>query len=173
MHSHHTCVGSDLRNPKEDGVTYVLPSANLSFLRSSISFQALAEGLLEAGDFICRRITKLFCISETCWRYLLLEQGFVMAASVIGALLLKISELNPCSGQGLPSFWLWCTFRMIRICERWQQSFVATKRSYQKIPCAAFMLLSLADVSVHVTELNARLWICKRGKTISREPGFP
>lgn len=30
-----------------------------------------------------------------------------------------------------------------------------------------------ACVSVHVTELNTRLWICKRGKTISQEPGFP
>lgn len=55
-------MGSDLRNPEEDGVTCVFCWADLSFLRSSISFQALAEGFLEAGDFICRMITKLFCI---------------------------------------------------------------------------------------------------------------
>lgn len=41
------------------------------------------------------------------------------------------------------------------------------------MPCAAFMLLSLAGVCVLMTESSVRLWICKRGRATSQEPHFP
>lgn len=72
-------------------VCFVQP---FSFLRSSVSFQGLAEGLLEAGGFICRRITKLLCISETCWRY---HPGAGVCAAAVGTQLVTMSELSPCS----------------------------------------------------------------------------
>lgn len=77
----------------------------------------------------------------------------------------KGAEKDPCSEEGsLPSDS--CTFR---IHERWQQSFVAAKRSHQKVDavCCSNASVSLVCLLVHVMELNTGLWICKRRNRLS------
>lgn len=78
-----------------------------------------------------------------------MELGFVTAALVIRALAKEQRKEG-----SLPSDS--CTFR---IHERWQQSFVAAKRSHQKVDavCCSNASVSLVCLLVHVMELNMGL----------------
>lgn len=67
------------------------------------SLQALAEGLLGAGDFILQKDYQITLHLRPAGDNTFLEQDFVIAASVVGALLLKTLEVNPFPGQGLTS----------------------------------------------------------------------
>lgn len=68
-----------------------------------VSLQALAEGLLGAGDFILRKDYQITLHLRPAGDNTFLEQDFITAASAIEARLLKTLEVNPFSGQGLTS----------------------------------------------------------------------